>query len=355
MVRYLAIMMLLILTFCNQDPAGEDILAHYRDLGMLEVDTILPMSIENSYSDLPNGYGDNLVLCLDNDYEARVLIKFSIPDTDYTNIDSVRLVLTVNDDLDDKKIDFEIRLVTTEWNEKEVRWLAASEGLKWDNPGGDFNDTVIFTGSVEKDSIIIDIDPNLFNEIKSSYGFILLPKGGGPLAFTAGSARFYLVTNGEQKLFSLSGDSFIIECHRFPGPDEYFLGSGYTFRHFLKFSIDSIYQNYWLARVDLEVKILDHRSMRDSIYFGLRSLKEEFSGIKTEIRDYQDQYQPIVDSTLAIDVLKIFNYWISEPDSNFGAFLALYPENSDITRLIIDPDSTRLILYLVNKPEGRFR
>lgn len=354
MVKYLSIVMILIFSFCNEDPAGEDILAHYRDLGLLEIDTLNPVNLENSYSDLPNGYGDNMILGLDNDYESRVLLKFYIPDTGYANIDSVKLILNVNGDLKNGKVDFEIRLITTEWDEREVRWLAASEGLKWVNPGGDYGDSAIFAGSIEKDSIIINLNPDFFDQIKSSYGFILLPQSGGPLAFESYNSRFYVVAEGNQTLFSLSGDSFIIDCYRFPNSGEYFLGSGYTFRNYIRFTIDSIYQDQWLAKAELQVKVIEHRSMRDSIYFSMRSLEEEFEGIKTEIHDYQDQYLPIADSTLSSDVLRIINNWIAEPDSNFGAFLALYPEDGDITRLIVDPNSLRLILYLVNKPEGRF-
>lgn len=353
MVRYLPLCVLLLI-FCNEDPAGEDIIDHYRDLGLLVIDTLTPIEIENSYSDLPNGYGSNLVLGIDSEYEARVLLKFQIPDTDYTDIDSVKLILDVNDFLKNEEVEFEIRLVTTEWNEAEVRWLAASEGLRWQSPGGDFGDTIIYSGKASKDSILVRIDPELFSDIKSTYGFILIPKDGGPLAFSAGSARFFLISNGEWTIFDLTGDSFIVNCLRFPEEGEYFLGSGYTFRDYLKFDIDTRYQEFWLARADLEVKILSHRSMQDSISYGLRSLKEEFSGIKTEIRDYDHHYLPIADSTLIIDVLKIVHYWVENPDSNYGAFLTLFPEDSDITRLMIDPDSIKLHLYLVNKPEGRF-
>jgi len=354
MVRYLQILPILLIVFCNEDPAGEDILDYYRDLGLLKIDTLFPVAIENSYSDLPNGYGDNVVVGLDSDYEARGLLKFLIPDTGYANIDSIKLILNVNDDLKNQTVNFEIRLVTTEWDEREARWLAASEGLKWETPGGDFGDSIIYSGSVDEDSLIISIDPALFEEIRASYGFIILPTGGGPLALEAGNSRLYVVADGGTTIFLLSGDSFIVNCFRLPDPGEYFLGSGYTFRNYVDFSIDTSYQDLWLAKAELSLGVVEHRSMRDSIYFSFRSLKEEFSGIKTELKDYQDKYLPIADSTTGFDVGPIVNYWIENPDSNYGAFMAVYPEDGDITRLSIDPGSIRLILYLVNRAEGRF-
>ncbi|RKX70422.1 hypothetical protein DRP53_05140 [candidate division WOR-3 bacterium] len=353
MVRWLLVI-ILIVTGCQRDPAGEDLIEYYRGLGLLQEDTLRPVHLENSYSDLPNGLGSDLVLGIDSDYESRVLIKFFIPDTGSGDIDSLRLVLVVDDDLKNEKVDFEIRLITTDWDEAEVRWLAASDGMKWGTPGGDYGDSILYSGSIEKDSIIVDIDPNLFTKVKDLFGFILLPKSGGPLAFAAGKARLYLVSNGEQTTFNLIGDSFIIKCLHYPEEGEYFLGSGFTFRNYLRFPIDSTYQEFWLARADLRLKVLDHRSMRDSISYGLRSLKEEFWGIKTEIRGYEFTHLPIADSTFTIDVLTIINYWIEHPDSNFGGFLALYPEDSDLTRLEIDPDSLLLILYLVTSPQRRF-
>uniref|UniRef100_A0A7C4XUF9 DNRLRE domain-containing protein n=1 Tax=candidate division WOR-3 bacterium TaxID=2052148 RepID=A0A7C4XUF9_UNCW3 len=348
---------ILFLFHCNKSPIGEDELTLR---GGFETDTLfLPLfTSSTAIKNIPLGSSQNLVLCKDNNYESRILLRFSFSDTTYQGLDEIKLVLYRNTTFKSDSIIFSVHLLNHEFTESEATWYKKSNTEPWENPGGDFEFDSLRMGKAKGDSLIVWFNYIDLNKIRNAKGLILVPRSTGFLVFTSregGKApSFKIIKNNVIHTVPLSSDCHIAKTDSLPNPWEDWLGSGISYRNFVIFNYDTILNNSRPIFGELTFSLAGYSCHRDSVEIGVRYLVEPFTGFETKLGPVIALKKfSLKDTIFKIDVVEYVQRIVENSDSNFGLFIYLSPENFDIANIKLIKGSHKLKVGYVRPPEER--
>ncbi|MEO0094382.1 MAG: DNRLRE domain-containing protein [candidate division WOR-3 bacterium] len=342
---------------CNKLPLGEEEL---NERGYFEAITInLPYYVSFTESKaIPLGTSQNLIIGKDNKYESRIILKFNFSDTTYQGLDQIKLILFKNKNFHNDTLKFSVHVLTNEFSETEATWYKKDNTDLWTNPGGDFEVDSLRWGEIKGDSCVVYFNYIDLGRIKNGKGIILIPENTGFCAFYARESgklsRFQLVKNGVISSIPLQADCHILKIDTFPNYWEDWLGSGVSFRNYAKFSYDTILNGTKAIYGELTFRSIGYYGMRDSIEIGVKYLKKPFIGFDTELGPQIALKKFALSDTLfALDIVQYVQRIIEHPDSNFGMFIYLSPEDYDIANIKLVTGSHRLKVGYIKPPEER--
>lgn len=342
---------------CNKLPIGGDEL---KVRGDFKPDT-LSLNLYSSFTEIKNiplGTSQNLIAGKNDDYESRILLRFSFPDTAYSGLDEIKLILYRNTTFRRDTIGIAVHLLTSDFTESEVTWFKRANAEFWQTPGGDFESDSLRFYEVRGDSFIVWFNYIDLNKIRNAKGMILIPKTDGFCFFYSregGQApSFKLIKNNSVTTIPLTADCHIMKLDNPPNYWDSWLGSGVAFRNFVEFNFDSLLAGMMAVYGELTFKKESHFTFRDSIEIGVRYLTKPFSGFDTE-------QSPLIalkkfaasDSIFTLDIVEYIQRIIEYPDSNFGICIHLSPENYDIASFKLIGGSHKLKVGYIKPPEER--
>lgn len=342
---------------CNKLPLGEEEL---NERGYFEAITInLPLYVSFTESKaIPLGSSQNLILGKDNKYQSRVILKFSFSDTSYQGLDQIKLILFKNKNFHNDTLKFSIHVLTNEFSEIEATWYKKDNTDLWTNPGGDFEVDSLRWGEIKGDSCVVYFNYIDLGKIRNGKGIILVPEDTGFCALYAResgkSPRFQLVKNGVVSSAPIQADCHIVKIDTLPNYWEDWLGSGVSFRNYVKFTYDTLLNNTKAVYGELTFRAMNHYGMRDSIEIGVKYLKKPFIGFDTELSPQITLKKfALSDTMFTLDIVQYVQRIIDHPDSNFGMFIYLSPENYDIANIELVTGSHQLKVGYIRPPAER--
>ena len=356
-MKRLNFIVLLLFIACNNLPIGEqefDLRGDFR-AQYTELDFYNSLSFYNRFAKL--GSSSNLVIGKNNDYESRILLEFDFPDTTYQGLDEIKLILKVNSDFENDTIAYSLHLLTSDFEENHTGWLLKKETTYWDDPGADYETDSIRYGIISGDSLTIRFNYIELARIQDADGMILIPRGTGFTYFYSregfSSPEFLLVKNDGTTTIPLKSD-----CHIVVGPQhlyiENWLGTGYPYRNYVKFLFDTLLVNKKAVYAELVFRIDQIWTRRDSIEIGIRELKEPIDDYDTEVGPLTGlKRYSAADTIIRIDVVRYIQNIIEHPDSNFGFFIIMSPENYDIANMKLVDHSYHLNVGYISPPQER--
>ncbi len=343
---------------CNKSPLGEDELAQ-RGTGSPEFVIARIDSFETCYIAPGQGTSLNLVLGRDQEYQSRILLNFSYPDTVSSDMEDIRLTLYKRKFPRDDTFEFNLHVLTTAWAEDNATWRLADAGLQWYRPGGDYETDPLVSKSAVGDSVVIRFTRDNLETMKAGQGVILVPSGPGFTTFySREGAKPVRLTykKGDDRLdIPLSGDAHII-VDSLPEPfRKLWLGAGIPFRPFLRFSgTDTLLRDKKIVYGLLRISKSFARSQRDTIDITLHPLFEAYRGFDTKHGSaLVNAKVALGDSSYELDVINLLQYMAYHADSNYGFFLKTSPDNYDITRLEFRTDPIEIEVGYISPPEVR--
>ncbi|MBN2620164.1 hypothetical protein JXB22_03655 [candidate division WOR-3 bacterium] len=342
---------------CNDLPVGEDELNARGDFDIQEI--LLPrystLTEFNRYFTV--GSSRNLAIGKNDDYESRILLDFAFPDTTYTGLDEIKLILRRNLNLDEDTLVFSVHLLSGAFEEAVVNWYQRTNNEWWDSAGGDFTGDSLCCVTIVHDSVVVYFNNSQFADIQAAQGIILIPQDTGFVYFNAKesgvSPEFVIIKNEDETSFALAGDAYIIT-----GPEPFYIenwiGSGFPFRNYAKFVFDSLLLDKKAVFAELTFAVEERFAYRDTIEIGIKQLLEPIDDFNTSIGPFiaLDKYA-LSDTLITIDVVKHVQHLIDHPDSNFGFFIILSPENYDVAYLKIRDGSHTLKVGYIEPPKER--
>lgn len=351
------ILLIFAIVACNNLPVGEDELNSRGDFDIQEI--MLPrhstLTEFNRYFAV--GSSRNLVIGKNGDYESRILLDFAFPDTTYTGLDEIKLILRRNLNLDEDTLVFSIHVLLGAFEEAVANWHQRTNSEWWDSAGGDFTGDSLCCVTVVHDSVVVYFNHSQFVDIQAAQGIILVPQDSGFVYFNAResgvSPEFVIIKNDDETSFTLAGD-----CHIVTGPEPFYIenwiGSGFPFRNYAKFVFDSLLLDKKPVFAELTFAVEERFAYRDTIEIGVKRLLEPIDDFNTSIGSFiaLDNYA-LSDTVITIDVVKHIQHCIDHPDSNFGFFIILSPENYDIANLKIRDGSHTLKVGYIEPPKER--
>ena len=243
------------------------------------------------------------------------------------------------------------------FDEGDANWYQRTSSEWWDSAGGDYDTVALREVMVTGDSVVVNFNYSDFEKIRDADGIILIPRDTGFVYFNANESGdapvFVIIKNEDQTTFSLVNDCYIVT-----GPEPFYIenwiGSGLPYRNYAKFIFDSLLLEKKAIFAELSFRIEDRFVYRDTVEIGVRELLEPIDDFDTPVGSYiaLDQYAG-VDSVIKIDVVKHIQHMIEHPDSNFGFFIILTPENYDIAHFRIVDGSHMLVVGYIDPPEER--
>lgn len=344
------------LIFCNKLPIGEDELNLRGNFKSQSIELPLYASL-TEYKNIPLGSSANLILAKGNGYESRILLKFNFPDTAYQGLDEIKLLLFRNNIFYKDTIKFSVHLLTNSFTETEANWYKRSNTEPWDSGGGDFEKNSLKFGEITGDSVLVRFNYIELNKIKAAKGLIIIPEDSGFSGFYSregGTApSFQLVKNGVVTSISIGAD-----CHILTGPERFYienwLGSGMAYRNFVMFSYDTTLNEKKAIYGELTFRQENHLGMRDSVEIGIKELLEPLKGFDSNLGPLIALTKfSIKDTLFKIDIVHYVQRIIEHPDSNFGFFIYLSPENYDITAIKLVHGSHHLKVGYISPPGER--
>ena len=351
-----AVWICLLAVCCNKLPLGQDELSDRGDFTSKSSN----LAVFNSFTEskkIPLGASSNLALGKNVDYESRVLLNFTFSDTDYQGLDEIKLVLRRNTYFEKDTIRFSIHLLTSSFTETEATWAKKSNTVTWDTMGGDFETDSLRYVQIAGDSVLVLFNYVELKRIEASSGLILVPEDSGFVYFQSreggNAAVFQLVKNGAVTNLPLNAD-----CHILNGPEPFYvenwIGSGIASRNFVMFIYDSILAGKKAIYGELTFKPEKFFTMRDSVEIGIKELAEPVSGFDSKLGSLIALERFSVDDTVfKIDIVHYIQRMIDNPDSNYGFFVYLTPENYDISTVKIKNKSYSLEVGYVDPPGER--
>jgi len=375
-------LMLLVLS-CNTLPVGYDGLGRVPDTRAF---VLAPDSVASYGRHAALGSADTLRLGQDDDFRTRCLVKFALPETlTLDSILSIQLILHPLDTLRVDSFEFICRPCSTGWEEASATWVLCKAEEQWLHRGGDYLDTVVARASVLKDSVVFDLqylalDTALQRFIRDN-GLLLFPatdadtgflKVGSAEATSALQPRTKVIyrTDSTTRYFTTSEDATI--CDTVPGSTrayELLVGSGFVFRTWLRFRLDSIPAEATVAEAELRFRPAVQYSRSDSFALSIQRLTEPLSsrGLNPALASAMttEWYVPPIDSDTVIrfDITSLVQYWTTNRDSagadtaNFGLVIAPDEDWSDFFRLKVPAtgaDACSLNIRYVLPPQDRF-
>ncbi len=357
MLRNYAILLFALLAFlsCNKNPLGEDELGN-RGVGDPEFFTTSIDSFETSFIAQPQGKSLNLVLGRNPEYESRILLNFLYPDTISEEFQDIRITLYKRKFSKDDTIEFNLHIVTSSWSEDYATWDMADQSIRWNQAGGDYEPTPILTKSNTGDSVVIRFTRDQLLALKNGAGIILIPTRSGFTTFYSReggkSLRFTYKKGDDRYDIPLSGDAHIIKTHlALPPYGKVWIGGGFPFRVFFYLPTDTALINKKIIYSQLQMNKLFAFSLRDTVEVVARALTEPYRGFDTKFTSILNSGKfTSADSQYKMDIVNIIQRIAHRPDSNFGFFLTINPENYDISRFEIRPESVQIEIGYLNPP-----
>jgi len=326
----------LIFVACNELPIGEEQLNLREDFTAQFVE-FSPYVTLTKYKNITLGASNNLILGKNSDYESRILLKFNLPDSLDQGFDEIKLILHRNNNLENSTVKFSIHLLTNSFEETQATWVKRTSEEVWSTNGGDFEPDSIRLGEINSDSLVVWFNYNELEMIKSSEGLIIIPEDTGFVGLYSkeGSIapKFYLIKNGVVTSISVQHDCHILTGFE-PAQHESWIGSGMAFRNYVKFNFDTCLTNKKAVYAELTIRPASHFGMRDTIEIGIKELLEPLEEYSTPTGPFiaLDEFA-VTDTLFNIDIVKHVQRIIDNPDSNFGFFIILSPENYDISNV----------------------
>ncbi|MFO7638542.1 MAG: DNRLRE domain-containing protein [bacterium] len=360
---------MLVATGCNTLPIGED------GLGRIPATDSIRLSADSSagiagYAVL--GDADTMFLGGNSQYLSRVLIKFTLPDSALDSLVRAQLVLHP---VDSARMAFVCHPCSVDWRANAATWRVADSATQWLNPGGDYFAVELCRDTLNGDSLVIEIGLDLMPKlIRESYGIILLPLDTGFARLSSGftlatAPRFRLYWGKEQAAKNTQTINAIEDAHIVDtvginvSPGYQGIGSGFAFRTWLRFDLDSIPPEATIARAELRFTPAVEYARGDTAPIAVRRLLDPFrrhgrspSYANAPSGRLQYAVKPESAVVAAIDVSRLVQYWTAHPDSNFGLLLVAEPEWSDFFRLRVPnsgPAAPQLRVLYALPPTGR--
>ncbi len=342
---------------CNKLPLGEEELNERGDFDAITINLPLYVSFTESKA-MPLGTSQNLIIGKNSKYQSRVILKFNFSDTTYQGLDQIKLILFKNKSFNNDTLRFTVHILTNEFSETEATWYKKDNTDLWSNPGGDFEFDSLRWGEIKGDSCVVFFNYIDLGKMRNGKGIILIPEDTGFCAFYARESgkptRFQLVKNGVITSLPLQADCHIIKIDTLPNYWENWLGSGVSFRNYVKFTYDTLLNETKAVYGELTFRAMSHYGLRDSIEIGVKYLRKPFTGFDTELSPQIALKKFALSDTLfALDIVQYVQRIIEHPDSNFGIFIYLSPENYDIANIELMTGSHQLKVGYIKPPEER--
>lgn len=351
------ILFLALVLGCNELPIGESEFDHRGNFDAQEVALKRFNSLTECDVNTFLGSSSNLVLGRNSDFESRVLLKFNFSDTTYEGLDEIKMILKRNSRFHKDTLAFCVYLLKGEFEEYKANWYQRQEGEGWQEPGGDYESDSLRHVTITGDSIVITFNYIELAMIQDAPGMILVPEDEGFVYFNSrqsGSAPQFILKKNE----NLTSVSALADCHILTGPAPFYaedwIGSGIPCRNYVKFNFDTILIDKRAIYAELNFRPEYRFVKRDTIEIGVRELLEP-------IDDFNTATGPLIalekiavnDTVFSIDIVQHIQRIIEAPDSNFGFFITMSPENYDITRFKIIRNSHTLRVGYIMPPHER--
>ena len=373
----------LLLLACNTLPVGYNELGRIPETRAFE---LAPESIASYGRYAALGSSEQLAVGQDGDFHARCVLQLSIPDT--LTLDSVLSIQFTLHPVDTTRSDsfhFVCRPCSSAWDEASVSWLMAQTDDQWLNRGGDYWNVTVAEGAALKDSAVINLqylslDSAMQRTIRDN-GLLIFPASTadtGFLTFWSSEAdeglrprtKVIYLRDSTTRYFDAISDAALIDSA--PGSTRSYdllVGSGFVFRTWMRFNLDSIPREATVAGAELRFRPTVQYRRSDSLGLGIHRLTERYASRGTNPR-FADAtvstfYLPPADgdTMVRVDVTSLVQFWTSNRDStgrdtaNFGLLVTPEPDWARLFRLripSIGADAPLLSVRYVLPPEGRF-
>jgi len=358
MMKRYAVLAVLLLICCNELPIGEEEYNIRGNFDAQELELTLNNTLTESDPYAYLGKSPNLIVGQNNDYESRILLKFDFADTSYQGLDEIKLIMRTNLNFNNDTIRVSIHLLVHEFDEEQANWFQRMSGEHWESEGGDFDDDSLRFAELKGDSLLITFNYIELDEIISADGMIIIPVDSGFSHFYSKEGgyapKFLLIKNDVTTSIQLSDD-----CHIVTGPEPFYteswIGSGIPYRNYVKFEYDSILDDKKAVYAELTFRPEHHFLMRDSIEIGVKQLLEPLDDFNTETGPFIALERFAADDTVFnIDIVRHIQHIIEHPDSNFGFFIVMSPENYEIASYKITHGSHTLKVGYILPPQARY-
>lgn len=356
-MKRLILLLFVVFFGCNKLPLGEEEL---NERGNFEPNT-LDLELYTSFTDskiIPLGTSQSFILGKNEKYQARIILNFSFSDTSSQGYDQIKLIIFKNKSFNNDTLRFSTHILTNEFSEIEATWYKRNENDLWTNPGGDFETDSLKWGEIKADSCVVWFNYIDLNKIRNSKGIILIPQDTGFCSFYARESGkpplFYLVKNGVVSSIPIKADCHIVKIDTLPHHWENWLGSGVAFRNYVKFVYDTLLNNTRAIYGALTFKAKSHYGLRDSIEIGIKPLIKPYSGFDTELGPQIALKKfALADTMFTLDIVQYVQKIIEHPDSNFGMFIYISPENYGIANIEVVSGSHKLNVGYIEPPAQR--
>lgn len=355
-MKYFNIFVLLLVTACNKLPVGEDELTDRADFGGHTIE--LPFNASATETkNIPLGSSANLIVGKGFNYEARAILKFQFTDSLVQGADSIKMIIIRNPAFRRDTIRFSVHLVTAEFNETEATWQRKTATDAWTVPGGDYQLDSLMLASAAGDSTVILMNYNQLVAIRDAQGIILIPRDSGFVYYKSreagASAQIRVVKNGTATTIPVKND-----LHILTGPMPFYtdnwIGAGMAYRNYVKFDLDPGLSGQRVLFAELNFRVDGYYAHRDSIEVGVRTLLKPFTGFDTKTTSLIAVKRIAAsDTSVSIDILDHVQRINEYPDSNYGFFLVMSPDNYDISCLRLRSRSYQLKIGYIEPPSGR--
>lgn len=342
---------------CNKLPLGEEELNERGDFEP----HILDLALYTSFTDsklIPLGTSQSLILGKNTKYQSRIILNFNFPDTIGQGYDQIKLIIFKNKNFNNNTMRFSTHVLTNEFSEVHATWYKRNENDLWTEAGGDFETDSLRWAEARADSCVVWFNYIDLNKIRNGKGIILIPQDTGFCSFYARESGkpplLHLVKNGVVSSIPLKADCHIVKIDTFPNYWENWLGSGVSFRNYVKFVYDTLLNNTRAVYGEITFRAKGHYGMRDSIEIGIKPLIKPYSGFDTELGSQIALKKfALTDTVFTLDIVQYIQRIIEYPDSNFGMFIYLSPENYGITNIEVISGSHKLKVGYIVPPEER--
>jgi len=363
-MRRLALACVLLAAACNTLPVGYDQIGRYADADSLD---LYPDTVDSYGKPIATGSAENMYLGYDNQYESRLIIDFGLADSALDSVAAAQLILYP---VDSTEMSFICRPCSVPWNSSAASWHMADSITQWFNPGGDYRNVRLASGTFAGESLVLDLDLDyLTTLVRESHGIIVFPHDSGFVTVasrysdaTAPRIRFTYLDDTEREYVATADAHLVDTVDVEVGHQQLLVGSGYAFRVFLRFSLDSIPSEATVARADLVFRPLLQYWRSDTVEFGVHRMTEPYSRTADFKSSGSAQLSYAVsadsDTVARLDLRGLIQFWTAHPDSNFGLMLTAEPEWGELFRMRIPnsgPGAARLEVLFVMPPRDRFR
>jgi len=355
------------LVACNKLPIGQEELDQRGNFNAQTINLPFFASV-TEFKTIALGGSVNLVLGKNTDYESRVILKFNFPDTIPNGAKDIKLVLTRNKNLNRDTLRFSIHLLTSDFTETEATWTKRNTDEAWTTAGGDYESDSLRYVVFKEDSLVVPFNYAELTWMKNAKGIIFVPRDSGFGAWYSkegGNAPQLRMTVGTTTTtISLTADLFIV---RGPSPPYYdpWIGAGIPYRNYVKFNFfnepdtvpytpDSTLIGKKCLYGELTFNIESHFALRESLDIGIKPLTEPLNGFDTDVGALMAFHRIAAgDTSATVDIILYVQKVIDHPDSNFGFFVFLSPDNYDIANLKVRRGSYKLKVGYIDPPGER--